>query len=238
MSPPITLMEPRVFHDDRGVFNEVFHSDHDKGIGLTHFQQANVVYNRRGVLRGLHYQHPHAQGKLVTCIQGEIWDVVVDIRRDSPTFKQHWGYTLCGCRRRLWIPPGFAHGYCALGTGESIVLYLCDTPYIESQAQVIWWNDPELHIPWPLQTPILSPKDHCASRLSQIPAEQLPLRFPEATPPPSPVGWDDMLAALRFPESAPPPPAGGWNDVIAALCNLRATVEIDWQQGKPRLVVK
>ena len=158
--PGVLIVEPRIFSDDRGFFLEAFNEERFAQHGLPgHFCQDNHSRSYRGVLRGLHYQLHHPQGKLVTVIQGRVFDVAVDIRRGSSTFGQWHGVTLSGEQPRyLWIPPGFAHGFCALSEVADIV-YKCTAPYMPGDEGGILWNDPVLGIDWPLTKPLLSPKD-------------------------------------------------------------------------------
>ena len=161
--PDIILFEPKAFGDERGVFFESFNQNNFKiatGISPT-FVQDNHSKSTQGVLRGLHYQlPPKAQGKLVRAIQGEIFDVVVDIRQDSPTFGQWLGKLLSADnKKQLWIPPGFAHGFLTLSeTAE--VLYKATDFYTPKSERCISWNDPTIRIEWPFHAePILSDKD-------------------------------------------------------------------------------
>ena len=134
------------------------------GIGQT-FVQDNHSRSARGVLRGLHYQEPNAQGKLVRCTRGAIFDVAVDIRRGSPTFGRWFGIELSDANKRmLWIPPGFAHGFCAMEDGSDLV-YKCTTLYEPAADRAILWNDPEIGIDWPIAEPLLSAKDAAAPPL-------------------------------------------------------------------------
>jgi len=161
--PDIILFEPRVFGDDRGFFFESFNQktfNDIVGIATT-FVQDNHSKSTKDVLRGLHYQlPPKEQGKLIRAIQGEIFDVVVDIRKDSPTYGQWLGEVLsAGNKKQLWIPPGFAHGFLTLSETAEI-LYKTTDFYASECERCIAWNDPEIGIEWPLQgKPILSEKD-------------------------------------------------------------------------------
>ncbi len=130
------------------------------------FVQDNHSRSARGVLRGLHYQEPNAQGKLVRCTRGAIFDVAVDIRRGSPTFSQWFGIELSEANKlMLWVPPGFAHGFCAMEEGSDLV-YKCTTLYDPTSDRAILWNDPEIGIEWPIAEPVLSEKDKAAPRLA------------------------------------------------------------------------
>lgn len=164
--PGVLLIEPRVFGDDRGFFMETYRADVLREAGITDaFVQDNHSRSARGVLRGLHYQEPNAQGKLVRCTRGAIFDVAVDIRRGSPSFGRWFGLELSDANKRmLWIPPGFAHGFCALEDHSDLV-YKCTTLYDAASDRSIFWNDPDIGIGWPIEEPILSAKDAAAPRL-------------------------------------------------------------------------
>jgi dTDP-4-dehydrorhamnose 3,5-epimerase len=169
--PGVLLIEPEVRGDDRGFFMETYRQDafHAAGISAT-FVQDNHSRSARGVLRGLHYQEPNAQGKLVRCTRGAIFDVAVDIRRGSPTFSQWFGIELSDANKlMLWVPPGFAHGFCAMEDGSDLV-YKCTTLYDPTSDRAILWNDPEIGIEWPIGEPVLSGKDTKAPRLSEATA--------------------------------------------------------------------
>lgn len=174
--PGVLILEPQVFGDERGFFMETYRTNRYAELGIpVPFVQDNLSYSRRGVLRGLHVQHPHAQGKLVQVMSGEVFDVAVDIRRGSPTFGRWVGATLSGeNRRQFWIPPGFAHGF--LVTGDSALFIYKNTDYYSPETELgLRWDDPEIGIDWPLEgTPELSAKDSAAACLSEIPSERLP----------------------------------------------------------------
>ena len=152
----LELIKPEAHYDKRGKFLESFNA---KRYSQT-FVQDNLVYSERHVLRGLHYQKgKHAQGKLVTCVQGEIFDVAVDMRPNSPTYGKHFGVLLTHDNNwQLWIPPGFAHGYSVLSEGAT-VLYKCDKPWQPGQEGGFHWDDRTLNIYWGVDDPIVSPKD-------------------------------------------------------------------------------
>lgn len=172
--PGLIIIEPRAFSDDRGVFFETWSQARYAHAGVPEkFVQDNVSRSSRGVLRGLHYQHPNAQGKLLSVLEGEIFDIAVDIRRGSPTFKQWVGVTLSAeNRRQLYVPAGCAHGFQAM-SANATVLYKC-TEYYDSASELsVSWSDDVLAIPWPLP-PILSDKDGEAPRLREIPHARLP----------------------------------------------------------------
>ena len=144
------VIEPRVFNDARGWFIETYHERSYGQAGLdARMVQANHSHSRRGTVRGLHFQHPHGQVKLVRVVQGEVFDAVVDIRRGSPTFGQSFSVMLsAGNRRQLWVPLGFAHGFCVT-SGTADFVYLCSDFYAPSAERGIRWNDPANGIAWP-----------------------------------------------------------------------------------------
>lgn len=159
--PDLILVTPQVFDDSRGLFLELYkHSDFLRGGIGEHFVQDNLSRSGRGVLRGLHYQKkPTAQGKLVCCIRGAIFDVAVDIRKGSRHFGKWAGVELSDNNRRmLYVPPGFAHGFQVLSESAEVV-YKCTAEYSPHDDRGIIWNDPDLNIEWPLPNPVLSPKD-------------------------------------------------------------------------------
>lgn len=166
----LVLMQPRAFADERGHFFERFNRRRfEESTGdAAEFVQDNQSQSRRGVLRGLHYQvSPSAQGKLVSCVVGEVYDVAVDIRRSSPTFGEWFGTVLSAeNRRQLWIPIGFAHGFLAITDGAEL-FYKTTDYYDPSAERAIIWNDPQLGIDWPLGggEPVVSPKDAAAPLL-------------------------------------------------------------------------
>jgi dTDP-4-dehydrorhamnose 3,5-epimerase len=166
----VVLVEPRVYADDRGFFLETYHRDKFREAGIAgEFVQDNHSRSRRGVLRGLHYQEPTPQGKLVRCSRGAVFDVAVDIRVGSPQFGKWFGAELNEKNQlMLWIPPGFAHGFCAL-TDETDVIYKCNAIYDGTGDRSILWNDPEIGIEWPVKNPLLSTKDAVAPRLKEAP---------------------------------------------------------------------
>jgi dTDP-4-dehydrorhamnose 3,5-epimerase len=166
--PGVLLIEPEVRGDDRGFFMETYRLDAFGAAGISApFVQDNHSRSARGVLRGLHYQEPNAQGKLVRCTRGAIFDVAVDIRRGSPAFSQWFGIELSEANKlMLWVPPGFAHGFCAMEEGSDLV-YKCTTLYEPTSDRAILWNDPEIGIVWPIGEPVLSAKDTAAPRLAE-----------------------------------------------------------------------
>jgi len=165
----VLLIEPRVFEDDRGFFMETFNADDFANAGLpVTFVQDNHSRSSQNVLRGLHYQYPQWQGKLVRTILGEIFDVAVDIRRDSPTFGEWFGATLSDTnKQQLYIPPGFAHGFCVLSEIADVV-YKCTTQYKPSDDAAVRWNDADIGIEWPVENPLVSSKDAAAPALREI----------------------------------------------------------------------
>ena len=167
--PDVVLIEPDVYRDTRGFFLETWHQRKYAEGGVSGpFVQDNHSRSLRGTLRGLHAQVQRPQGKLVRAVDGEVFDVAVDIRRGSPTFGRWVGDRLSGENlRQLWIPPGFAHGFCVLS--EAVHLeYKCTDFYDASDEIAIAWNDPEIGIEWPLDDPTLSPKDAAAPRLAEL----------------------------------------------------------------------
>ncbi|MDX9701974.1 MAG: dTDP-4-dehydrorhamnose 3,5-epimerase [Candidatus Auribacterota bacterium] len=173
--PGVFILEPKVFHDKRGYFMEVYHETRYNEIGiLPRFVQDNHSRSQKNILRGLHYQLEHAQDKLISVIRGAIFDVAVDIRRGSPTFGKWIGVELsCSNNRQLFVPKGFAHGFCVLSDNVD-VLYKCSDYYSPQDEGGVLWNDPDIGIRWPVDDPVLSPKDLAYSRLKDIPAERLP----------------------------------------------------------------
>ena len=165
--PGVIVLEPRVFEDPRGFFFESYHAERYARAGLPeHFVQDNHSRSIPGALRGLHYQLRHPQGKLVRVLRGAIWDVAVDIRRGSPTFGRWVAVELSADnKRQLYVPPGFAHGFC-VPTEESEVEYKCTAFYVSEDERGIAWNDPALGIAWPITTPLLSDKDRAFPRLA------------------------------------------------------------------------
>jgi dTDP-4-dehydrorhamnose 3,5-epimerase len=157
----LKLITPQVFRDERGFFLERFRTSwlEEQGIS-TEYLQENRSRSLPGVVRGLHYQFSPAQGKLVGAIRGRILDVVVDLRLGSPTFGQHFNFELSEeSGQMLWIPRGFAHGFCVLGNEPADVLYQATAPYSPKTEGGIRWNDPDLGISWPVQNAIVSKKD-------------------------------------------------------------------------------
>lgn len=157
--PGVLLITPKVFGDARGFFMETFRRDVCGDAGIPALVQDNHSRSVRGTLRGLHFQHPHGQGKLIRVMHGVVFDVVVDVRRGSPAFGRWEGYELSDDnKRQLWVPPGFAHGFCVLSDTADF-LYKCSDYYHPETEKTLLWNDPEVGIEWPITDPILSEKD-------------------------------------------------------------------------------
>jgi dTDP-4-dehydrorhamnose 3,5-epimerase len=167
--PEVKIVEPRVFGDDRGFFFESWNRKALAAAGLAvDFVQDNHSRSRRGVLRGLHYQIEHAQGKLVRCVAGEVFDVAVDLRRSSPTFGRHVGVHLSAENKRMfWVPPGFAHGFLVLSEAADF-LYKATDYYHPEHERTLLWNDPALGIAWPFAgAPTLAAKDAAGRVLAE-----------------------------------------------------------------------
>lgn len=171
----LVIIEPQVHGDARGYFMETWHAQRYARLGLPdQFVQSNISRSAAGVVRGLHYQFPEPQGKLVQVVEGRVFDVAVDIRSDSPTFRQWVGVELSGeNHRQLYVPEGFAHGFCVLGEGATIT-YLCTRPFSAESDAAIAWDDPDIGVEWPIQPQSLSAKDQAAPRLCEVPEQQLP----------------------------------------------------------------
>lgn len=177
--PGCAVIEPRVFGDDRGFFFETWNAERFAEQGLpTHFVQSNVSSSSKGVLRGLHYQWPRPQGKLVSVLEGEVYDVAVDIRRGSPTFGQ-WEAVVLSAenRKQFWIPEGFAHGFAVLSE-KALFHYLCTDVYVAEADAGIRWNDADIAVDWPISAPILSTKDEKVPFLKDIAEDRLPVYTP------------------------------------------------------------
>ena len=170
----VLIIEPKVFDDPRGYFMETHHRKRYREAGIDcEFVQDNISYSVQETLRGLHYQLPHAQAKLVQVLTGDIYDVAVDIRRESPTFGKWVGVDLSDKNhRQLFVPTGLAHGFC-VKSETAHVLYKCSDFYSPPDEKGVLWSDPEIGIDWPIQRPILSEKDGKYPRLSEIPFEHL-----------------------------------------------------------------
>ena len=173
--PGPLVIEPNVHGDARGFFMETWHAARYRSVGLPdRFVQSNLSRSGPGVIRGLHYQFPKPQGKLVSVLEGRVFDVAVDIRSGSPTFRQWAGVELSAeNHRQFYIPEGFAHGFCVLG--ESVLLsYLCTAEYNAEYDAAVAWDDPDIGIRWPVRNGTLSARDSKAPRLADIPVAALP----------------------------------------------------------------
>ncbi|CCQ10283.1 dTDP-4-dehydrorhamnose 3,5-epimerase [Pseudoalteromonas luteoviolacea B = ATCC 29581] len=171
--PDVKILEPKVFGDERGFFMETFREEWFKEhIANVEFVQDNHSKSSQGILRGLHYQTEQTQGKLVRVTQGEVYDVAIDMRKDSPTFGHHVGVLLnAENKRQLWVPEGFAHGF-YVTTESAEFVYKCTDYYAPQFEQSVLWNDPVLDIQWPLvngQPPLLSEKDKAGLLLVDAP---------------------------------------------------------------------
>ena len=168
--PGVLILEPEVFFDSRGYFLETYNQERYAAAGLKlKFVQDNMSYSSRGVLRGLHFQNPHAQGKLVQVLVGEVWDVAVDTRSGSQTYGRWTAITLSGeNKRQFYIPPGFAHGFCVL-SDTALFTYKCTDFYHPECDGGVRWNDPDIGIAWPVANPILSEKDKQLPLLRDLP---------------------------------------------------------------------
>lgn len=167
--PGVLLVTPRVFGDARGFFLETFSADKYAERGISGpFVQDNWSRSAKNILRGLHFQHPHGQGKLVSCTRGAVFDVAVDVRLGSPHFGKWFGVELSEeNKKQLWIPPGFAHGFCVLSDVADFV-YKCTALYAPAHERSVLWNDPDIGIDWPVKEPLLSSKDAAATKLSAM----------------------------------------------------------------------
>ncbi len=170
----VRILRPQIWKDARGSFFESWQKPRFDAHGhAAPFVQDNVVTSGRGVLRGLHYQFPRAQLKFISVHHGAVFDVAVDVRAGSPTFGKWFGLELSAENHaQLWIEPGFAHGYQVL-SDTAVVSYKCTEVYVPSDDRTLLWSDPQIGIRWPLENPVLSPKDAGARRLAEIPRDQL-----------------------------------------------------------------
>jgi dTDP-4-dehydrorhamnose 3,5-epimerase len=173
--PGLIIIEPVVHGDDRGFFMETWNSARYRAVGLPgQFIQSNLSRSGAGVIRGMHFQHPYPQGKLVSVLEGRVFDVAVDIRPDSPAFRQWAGVELSAeNHRQLYVPEGFAHGFCVLGE-SALLSYLCTEEYRAEHDAVVAWDDPDIGIRWPIESGRLSAKDASAPRLRDIAPDTLP----------------------------------------------------------------
>ena len=177
--PGCVVIEPAVFGDERGFFFETWNAARFGEHGLpTKFVQSNVSSSSRGVLRGLHYQWPNPQGKLVSVLEGEVYDVAVDIRRGSPSFGQ-WEAVMLSAenKRQFWIPEGFAHGFVVVSE-RAVFSYLCTAVYDKIADASVRWDDPAIGVDWPVSDPQLSAKDAVAPLLADIAPDRLPAFTP------------------------------------------------------------
>lgn len=176
----VKVIEPDRFEDERGWFMELWNEERYRAAGLPlTFAQDNVSYSRRGVLRGMHYQTPNGQGKLVCVLGGAVFDVVVDVRWGSPTFGRWFGSELSrDNRRQLWVPQGFAHGF-IVTSSDALVHYNCTSRYHAASDRSLAWDDPDVGIEWPEVPLVISSKDRMAPKLSSTdPGDLPPYVFP------------------------------------------------------------
>lgn len=173
--PGVIVLQGEAFEDERGRFMEVYRESELLSAGIpTRFVQDNVSISRRGVLRGLHFQSPGGQGKLVSVLQGAVFDVAVDVRPDSPTFRRWVGETLTADNlRQLYVPEGFAHGFLVL-SDQAVVHYKCTDYYCPASERALRWDDPRVAIAWPSHPEVISAKDLAAPSLDEVPPELLP----------------------------------------------------------------
>jgi dTDP-4-dehydrorhamnose 3,5-epimerase len=172
--PGVLLFEPKIWGDPRGWFVELWRADRYAPHGLPEkFLQDNISWSTKGVLRGLHFQNPSTQGKLVFPLEGEIYDVAVDLRRSSRTFGQWVGAPLAASKKQqIWVPGGFAHGF-VVTSDSALVVYKCTDLYDAKAEWGIRWDDPDLAIDWPVEAPVLSEKDKVYPRFKDLPAKAL-----------------------------------------------------------------
>ncbi|MGV7223925.1 MAG: dTDP-4-dehydrorhamnose 3,5-epimerase [Nitrospinales bacterium] len=173
--PGVKIIEPDVFPDDRGYFMETYQRNRYREFGIdVQFVQDNLSFSTKGTLRGLHYQYPHFQAKLAQVIQGEVLDVVVDVRRGSPTFGRWSEVRLSEINhRQLFAPVGFAHGYCVL-SDSAVFAYKCSDFFMPECEKGVLWSDPDIGVDWPVKMPVLSEKDGQYPLLKDIPDQDLP----------------------------------------------------------------
>lgn len=171
----VLIIEPKKYFDARGFFVETYNKERYFASGFDiEFVQDNLSFSSKGVLRGLHYQNPYAQGKLVYVLQGEVWDIAVDVRRGSPQFGQWTAVSLSfDNQKQLYIPPGFAHGFCVLSE-TALFGYKCTEFYHQETEVGFRWDDPLINVHWPLDEPVLSERDLRLPFLKDIPKERLP----------------------------------------------------------------
>ncbi|MBX3272383.1 MAG: dTDP-4-dehydrorhamnose 3,5-epimerase [Sandaracinaceae bacterium] len=179
--PEVLYVRPRVFGDARGFFLETYQEARYREAGIdASFVQDNLSRSAPGILRGLHLQHPLAQDKLVYVLEGAVYDVALDVRVGSPTFGRHVGRVLTAeAKDQLFVPKGFAHGFCVISDGPATFAYKCSERYAPEHELSVRWDDPALGIAWPLTAPpTLSAKDAGALALAEIPRERLPRYAP------------------------------------------------------------
>tara|TARA_B100001123_G_C15134163_1_gene956634 strand:- start:146 stop:709 length:564 start_codon:yes stop_codon:yes gene_type:complete len=174
--PGVVLIKPDRFEDSRGYFFESYSKRKYQEIGINEdLLQDNVSFSKQHVLRGLHFQSSNVQGKLVYALQGRVFDVAVDIRKGSPTFKKWVSCELSDKNRmQLWVPPGFAHGFCVLSQ-SALFCYKCSNYYDPESEVSLAWNDPKIGINWPIDNPILSDKDNNLPSIDEIGDDLLPI---------------------------------------------------------------
>ena len=172
----VLIVEPDAFPDKRGYFMEIYHQEKYEKLGIRrNFVQDNLSYSVKGTLRGLHYQYPHGQAKLVQAIRGEIFDVAVDIRLRSPNFGKWVSIVLSEeNKRQFYVPEGFAHGFYVLSDG-ALVHYKCTDFYLPKNEGGVLWSDHHLQIDWPVRTPVISEKDNSYPLLDDVPKSRLPV---------------------------------------------------------------
>jgi dTDP-4-dehydrorhamnose 3,5-epimerase len=172
----VLLVEPRVFDDSRGYFMETYQKERFREAGIkVDFVQDNLSYSWRGTLRGLHYQYPNEQAKLVQVAQGEVFDVAVDIRQGSPTFgKWHGSILSSENKHQMFVPVGFAHGFIVLSE-TAVFMYKCSDYYAPESEWGVVWSDPDLGIDWTMKKPLVSSKDAALPRIKDIPDDRLPV---------------------------------------------------------------
>jgi len=171
--PGLAIIEPKVFGDSRGYFFESWNEQRYDSLVRARFVQDNISFSRRGILRGLHFQNPNGQGKLIQVLQGEVYDVAVDLRRSSPTFRRWHGLVLSSeNKQQFYIPPGFAHGF-AVTSDTALFQYKCTELYSQKDEMALKWDDPDLGIPWPVENPTISERDAKGLRLRDIPENRL-----------------------------------------------------------------
>jgi dTDP-4-dehydrorhamnose 3,5-epimerase len=166
----LLVIQPAIFHDARGYFYEPYNKKAFSGAGITdEFVQDNQSFSQKGVVRGLHFQNPpYAQAKLLRILQGSIWDVVVDIRKASPTYGKYFGIELSAENKTIfYVPKGFAHGFLTL-EDNTMLLYKCSDFYNKASEESLIWNDPDVAIPWEISNPVLSEKDMNGKRLGDF----------------------------------------------------------------------